>query len=57
MKFIASVFAAFIVIGVQLEQQPEEQGYGSCYEVKPICIQGSPQCVCTVTQQCFWACR
>lgn len=32
-------------------------GYGSCYEVPPICIGTHPQCMCNQYNQCFWACR
>ena len=36
---------------------PEESGYGSCYEVKPLCLQGKPACLCDYAMKCFWACR
>lgn len=59
MKLVIVSLFAFLSSGIVLADEPPAppEGYGSCYEAKPICISGQPQCVCTVTQQCFWACR
>jgi len=35
----------------------QPQGWGSCWEAKPICIQGAPICLCDQRNKCFWACR
>jgi hypothetical protein len=47
---VSTVFAV-------LTSTSSEAGYGSCYEVQPICIQGHPACVCDRNNNCFWACR
>lgn len=40
-----------------LMSEPQPQGVGSCYEVKPICLMGRPVCLCDLNLQCSWACR
>jgi hypothetical protein len=59
MKAIIIAAVAFLIAGVAAgaEPGPELEGKGSCYEVKPICIQGAPVCMCTITLDCYWACR
>jgi hypothetical protein len=39
------------------QSRPLVADIGSCYSVAPICIQGHPVCVCTLTMQCFWTCQ
>jgi hypothetical protein len=52
--------ALFVVLGVALatSSKPAAAGIGGCYELAPMCQWPThPQCLCTVTQNCFWACR
>jgi hypothetical protein len=54
----AGVTAGLSTAALASIQLGSEQGVGSCYEVKPICIGGGhPVCMCTVTMQCYWVCK
>jgi hypothetical protein len=50
-------FGFIIAILVVLFSSSAQAGIGSCYEVKPICMQGQAVCLCNQYNQCFWACR
>jgi hypothetical protein len=53
------VLGFFALVAVVLSAEPPASaGYGSCYEVRPICM--APQaalCMCDQTNYCFWVCR
>lgn len=55
-KLVGLLGVLFLAIGLSATES-EPQGIGGCYEAKPICISGKPVCMCTVTQDCHWACR
>lgn len=59
MRLAITMLTAFVALGIAIEDtEPEPAGYGSCYEARPICVGGgSPTCMCTVTQRCYWVCR
>lgn len=48
---------AFVVAGLSVDDVEAPSGTGSCYEAKPICMQGHPVCMCTLSQQCYWVCK
>jgi hypothetical protein len=57
MKHVIAVLLAIGSLYAVFAERPAVADIGSCYSVRPICIQGQPVCLCTYTQNCFWACR
>ena len=61
-KLILSLVVASGLVGFSNPIHASEvnasfEGYGSCYEVKPICAYGQKAvCMCDQTNYCFWAC-
>ena len=55
-KFIVCLMVASITV-VLVATNEASAGYGSCYEVQPICIGTHPVCMCNQNNYCFWACR
>lgn len=60
-SFFAAVLTVFLCVDdcepAQSQPAPEPQGYGSCYELKPLCPPGQdPVCVCNTNNSCNWAC-
>jgi hypothetical protein len=55
---VAAIAALTMTLTPPEDPAPEPVGYGSCYEVQPICMNGRPPiCVCDLQNYCFWACR
>jgi hypothetical protein len=54
----ALVLGLGLVTGLGAEaSEPEEQGIGSCWEVKPICMpMQKPRCFCNTMNSCMWVC-
>lgn len=51
------VVVVLAIAGICMTTKEAEAGYGSCYEVQPICIGTQPVCMCNQQNYCFWACR
>lgn len=57
MKTVFAVITATI-IAAAFATTSASADIGSCYSPKPFCYGNtSPVCMCTITQQCWWACR
>jgi hypothetical protein len=57
MRRIVAISIALATAYALFTERPAEADIGSCYSVRPICIQGHPVCVCDIAMNCFWACR
>jgi len=57
MRTITAIMLALGVAGGLLLSKGMPTDVGSCYSPQPICISGSPVCICDLSMNCLWACR